>query len=555
MRARTSALVVVFSVALISEAGAPRAQDDPHAACAAPPSYVPAELLERAVPLRTGIGNSHEAVTTTSKEAQAFYDQGLNYLESYVWIEASRSFRQALRLDPKLAMANLGLSYVYSGLENSAGARQFFEKAKALAPSVSERERRRIEIREKQLAALDDVKDAGLFLAYKKAIDDALAKDFRDPQFWLLRGNAEELNASGRGQRGGAGSIAFYDEVLELVPDHASAHHYLVHSYENIGRVNEALEHGEVYARLSPKIPHAAHMWAHDLRRVGKVDEAIVQFKKADELERAYYAAQGIDPALDWHHGHNLDLLASCYEHKGQMKLAEATLRESAALDLISAYRAFNMRELPNFLINRARYQEALTAGRALTTTAYAQSRCVGHALAGQALLWLGRLDDATTELAAAQRELETIPLVTAGLDPSRSVVAPWVEATRGEVLLREGKTEEGRTVLKEVAKGLRTAPGPDAWSQGLFRLETLAQGAIAVGDWELAGFLAAQMLDHDAAYGGSHFTRLLVLRQQGDAGGAASEAALARRYWSDADSDLPELKQLADVTTAVTKR
>ena len=48
-----------------------------------------------------GIGNSHEAVTTTSKEAQAFYDQGLNYLESYVWIEASRSFHQALRLDPE----------------------------------------------------------------------------------------------------------------------------------------------------------------------------------------------------------------------------------------------------------------------------------------------------------------------------------------------------------------------------------------------------------------------------------------------------------------------
>ena len=66
-------------------ATAAHAQDDPHAACAAPPSYVPAELLVRTVPLRSGVGNSHERVTTTSKEAQAFYDQGLNYLESYVW--------------------------------------------------------------------------------------------------------------------------------------------------------------------------------------------------------------------------------------------------------------------------------------------------------------------------------------------------------------------------------------------------------------------------------------------------------------------------------------
>jgi len=67
----------------------------------------PGGVARRVLPLRTGIGNSHEAVTTTSGRRQAFYDQGLNYLESYVWIEASRSFQQALRLDPRLAMANL----------------------------------------------------------------------------------------------------------------------------------------------------------------------------------------------------------------------------------------------------------------------------------------------------------------------------------------------------------------------------------------------------------------------------------------------------------------
>jgi tetratricopeptide (TPR) repeat protein len=547
MRARATSLFVLFSVALAPGAGSPQAQQDPHAACAAPPSYVPAELLERNLPLRTGIGNSHEAVTTASKQAQEFYDQGLNYLESYVWIEASRSFRQALRIDAKLAMAQLGLSYVDSGLENPDAARQSFEKAKALASGVSERERRRIDIREKQLAAIDDVKDTSRFLAYKKAIDDALATYFDDPQFWLLRGNAEEANASGRGQRGGAASIAFYNAVLRLVPDHASAHHYLVHSYETIGRIDEALEHGAAYARLAPSIPHAAHMWGHDLRRVGRVDDAIAQFRKADRLERAYYAAERIDPAFDWHHGHNLDLLASCYEHKGQMKQAETTLRESAAMDPVSAYRAFNMRELPSFLIHRARYQEAREAGRALTTTSFPQSRCVGHALAGQALLWLERPDEAKVELEAARKELETVPSLTVGLDPSRSAVEPWVNALQGELLLREGKLEEGGVVLNEVVKALRTAPGPDAWSQGLFRLETLARGAMAVGDWKLAELLARQMIEHDAAYGGSHFTLALVLRRQGDATGAAREIEAARRYWRDADRDLPELKTMAE--------
>ena len=334
--------------------GAARAEDDPHAGCVAPPSYVPAALLERPLPLRRGVGNSRETVTTGSQEAQAYYDQGLNYVESYVWIEAARSFHQALRLDPKLALAYVGLSRVQSGLGNDKAARLMLERAKALGSGASDRERRRITIREKQLDAIDRIEDTAAFAAYKKAIDDALVADLGDPQLWLMRGTAEESNASGRGQRGNASSVAFYERALQLVPDHASAHHYLVHSYETIGRIEDALVHGEAYARLSPAIPHAAHMWAHDLRRVGRMDEAIVQFLKVDSLERAYFKAERLDPSLDWHHGHNLDLLATCYEHKGQMATAEKILRRAATLEPRDAYRAFNTRELPNFLIHRA---------------------------------------------------------------------------------------------------------------------------------------------------------------------------------------------------------
>lgn len=101
------------------------------------PSYVPADRIDRPVLLATGIGNSHEAVTTTSPEAQRFYDQGLNYQESYVRIEAARSFRQALRLEPNLAMAYVGLSRVYSGLEAPETAKQYLERAKGLASGIS----------------------------------------------------------------------------------------------------------------------------------------------------------------------------------------------------------------------------------------------------------------------------------------------------------------------------------------------------------------------------------------------------------------------------------
>ena len=134
----------------------------------------------------------------------------------------------------------------------------------------------------------------------------------------------------------------------------------------------------------------------------------------------------------------------------------------------------------------------------------YPQSRTVGHALAGQALLGLGRTEDARKELEAAQRELKTVPEATLALAPKRSMVEPWVEVLRGELLLRTGrKRDEGGAVLKEVVRELRATPGPDAWSQALFHLESLARSAREAGDWELAGFIAAQMSDHDEAYGG----------------------------------------------------
>ncbi len=60
---------------------------------------IPQELLERPVTLRTGIGTVHDDAATKNAEAQRFYDQGLAYLHNYVWIEAARSFHQALRLD------------------------------------------------------------------------------------------------------------------------------------------------------------------------------------------------------------------------------------------------------------------------------------------------------------------------------------------------------------------------------------------------------------------------------------------------------------------------
>ena len=65
--------------------------------------------------------------------------------------------------------------------------------------------------------------------------------------------------------------------------------------------------------------------------------------------------------------------------------------------------------------------------------------------------------------------------------------------------------------MLEDVVKKVRAAPGPDAWTQALFTLESIARAAREVGDWDFAAWAAGQMLEHDPDYGGTHYALGLV--------------------------------------------
>jgi tetratricopeptide (TPR) repeat protein len=520
------------------------AQEDPHANCAAM-GWVPREILERPVPLRAGTGNSLDSVTTRPLDALGPYRQGLNYLHGYVWIEAARSFNQALRIDPNMAMAYWGLSRTYSGLDDPEAALAAAKRAQELAGHASPREQRRIALRLEQLASMADLGNSALHAAYKASIDRALALDSNDVELWLIRGNAEEPTAAGRGQRGSVASTAFYLEALRVAPDNAAAHHYLIHSYETFGRIDQALVHGEAYARLAPDIPHAHHMWGHDLRRVGRIDDAIAVFSRTNDLENAYYAREKIPVELDWHHVHNLDLLATSHEHKGQMRKAESLLREAAAVAPLTEYQEFNQKSLTVFLMGRQRWRDALTAAKTLSAAKGHATRAVGNTFAGHAYLALRQPEKARAALAMAERELEAVPTLTAGIAVNRAAVLPYIDALRADLLLREGKADAGAALMQDVQARLRALPGPDAWTQALFRLEAFARIARDVGNWQLAEFTARQMLEHDSAYAGSHLALARVAQQRGDVESMRNEIAAARKYWQDADRDLNELAEL----------
>lgn len=494
--------------------------------------WVPRDLLERPLPLRQGIGKVHEEVTTSSPEAQAYYDQGLAYLNSYVWIEAARSFNEALRLDPGLAMAYLGLSDAYIGLQDLPAAMETFKKAQTLADKLSDVEKARITIRARQLDYLQESGNLQKYFAYRQAVLDALTAHPDDPWLWILRGFADEGTPTAHGQSGGADTMAFYEMVLKLAPDSFIPHHYMAHTFENRGPVNRALEESQIYVRMAPAIPHAHHMHGHELRRAGRTEEAIQEFLKAEELEDAYYRAENIPPRLDWHYAHNLQLLAMSYEALGQMKAAEAAFRQAYMLPAYVDLADYNRKAWPEFLLSRGRSQEALVASEELTKSKWALARFAGHALAGRALLAMNRVEDAKNELPLAEQETEHLP-ITAIKTLQDTVLL------RAEIMLNEKNWDEGNSLMERIEKNILAVPGPDAWSGALFQLEYIARMARDAGDWELAESTAQKMIEHDPSYAGGYLALGLVAKQRGNAATANQEFAKAEKLWSKADADL----------------
>ncbi|HEY5758682.1 MAG TPA: hypothetical protein VIU34_22805, partial [Steroidobacter sp.] len=164
-----------------------------------------------------------------------------------------------------------------------------------------------------------------------------------------------------------------------------------------------------------------------------------------------------------------------------------------------------------------------------------------GHIEAGFALLAANKPADAATSSNAALKALRSA-------QGAQGLAAIPLEALQGEFNLRTAQRDKGRAMIESAARKWQSLPGPDAWSQSLFRLEALARSARAVGDWTFAARLSQMMLEHDAHYAGTHYALALVAQHDGNAATARREAELALKAWASADKDLAELKTISDL-------
>jgi tetratricopeptide (TPR) repeat protein len=468
------------------------------------PGYVDPAFLEKPTTLQDGIGKVSQKITTRFRQAQSFYDQGLAYLDSYVFLEAARSFHQALRIDPDCAMAWMGLARAEEGLERHAPAQAAIARAQTLSARATEKEKRFIALRAEQMAAVaapNPEEEQRRHAAYKESLDRALAAFPEDAELWIWRGNAEEPGPWGRGQFGEAPSISFYEAALARSPGHFGAIHFLVHSYENIGQAARAADFGKLYAAAAPRVAHAQHMYGHVLPRLGRWEEALAQFEKADAIEERYAREEKLRPGDDWHHAHNLQLLGYTYLRLGRAAEAEKTFRRLAATPIRDPLREWQHASLAEFLLLTGRAPEALAAAAKLESGS-PSARVAGGAISAEALLALGRLPEAREAAArAARAHTEKATLGSQDALRFEGTVGNFDAQAQAEMELAGARPEDGEKALLELANHLATNSRFDAWGEGLFRIERMAQAADRAGRKELAQQLRERARRIDPAF------------------------------------------------------
>src|SRR3954468_24383683 len=89
---------IALAVAILNPAHAAHEHQASPAAATAPAKLIP------------GLGDVHHPVSTQNKQAQEFFDQGMKLIFGFNHEEARRSFQQAAKLDPNLAMAWWGVA-------------------------------------------------------------------------------------------------------------------------------------------------------------------------------------------------------------------------------------------------------------------------------------------------------------------------------------------------------------------------------------------------------------------------------------------------------------
>jgi tetratricopeptide (TPR) repeat protein len=296
--------------------------------------------------IMAGFGPVHHPITTSSPEAQRFFDQGLALAYGFNHEEAIRSFERAAELDPRAAMPLWGI-------------------ALALGPNINldvdpEREKKAFDASRKalELAAGAPANEQAYVraVARRYSVDPkadlkALAEEYVKAMQELVRACPDDLDAAtlyaeslmdlrpwklwkqdGTPEPGTEEILSVLESVLKRNPGHLGANHYYIHAIEGSPHPERALPSAARLETLAPASGHLVHMPAHIYMRTGDYARAEDANQKAAEADRSYIArthAEGIYPLM--YYNHNLQFLAAAAMMDGRREIARKAADELAS--------------------------------------------------------------------------------------------------------------------------------------------------------------------------------------------------------------------------------
>jgi hypothetical protein len=503
----------------------------------------------RPAKLVPGLCSLKYRISTASPECQDFFNQGLGYLYSYVWMEAARSFETAARADPDCAMAWWGLSRALERWDKP-NHNAALNKAQELMPRASDRERLLITARIQEKGLLPTLAKANQAARNKAAIgtiEQLLALYDDDEEGWFYRA---QLACNGDLHGGNAASAVYYHGLLRINPMHPGANHELVHFYEGFTRPALGWPFAEKFIASSPLIPHALHMQAHLAMRLGRWDKTTDRSIRAVELEAAYHKEMGVSPREDYQYSHHLEILMRGLIHDGRFEEARKLRKECERYGYEHRLPWFRLalatRDWPEALRLAGRYKGNKTTASYLRALVYlAQGNTV------RAAPEVAELQDAYTKMKLALLQ-QNRP--KSGND--RQLELRFWDV-QGQLLCQQGEADAGLKLLARTVQETKDDYSHHAWGGGSSYMETWGIAALHAGRLDVAEEAFLESLAHDPGSARAALGLQVLCERQGRAQEAARYAELAHRCWRHASSETfqAELAALRGESTSKTQR
>jgi tetratricopeptide (TPR) repeat protein len=293
---------------------------------------LPASFDEPMPLYRAGLGTYGRRITTGSREAQAYFDQGIQLLYAFDPDEAARSFREAWKRDPQCAMCYFGEAWAWgpylNGDMQSDDAPRAFEaisQAARLAPGhTTQVERAMIDaMRMRYEAEHDPVRRERLDTIYANAMVRVHEAWPSDLDVGTMAAEALMLLEPRRGTWDIASpSVQRIHQLLEslLAQDitHPGACHLYVHATESTTRPGKAEACAAYLGNSIPGASHINHMPSHTYNRIGRWGDAVRANIQAWHSDQKAEIGEGfaIYPS------HNLHMLLFAASYDGQGAIA-----------------------------------------------------------------------------------------------------------------------------------------------------------------------------------------------------------------------------------------